>query len=52
MTTLRGGPGPDRPSMRKSVAFGRIAMDAERINQIGNQLADLAARTAALRGYL
>jgi hypothetical protein len=27
-------------------------MDAERINLIGNQLADLAARTAALRGYL
>lgn len=27
-------------------------MEAERINQIGTQLADLAARTAALRGYL
>jgi hypothetical protein len=27
-------------------------MDAERINQIGTQLADLSARTQALRGYL
>ena len=27
-------------------------MDAERINQIGNQIADLTARTAELRGYL
>jgi len=27
-------------------------MDIEHINQIGNSLADLAARTDALRGYL
>jgi hypothetical protein len=27
-------------------------MDAERINSIGAQLADLASRTQALRGYL
>jgi hypothetical protein len=27
-------------------------MDAERINLIGTQLADLASRTQALRGYL
>jgi len=27
-------------------------MDIERINQIGTLLADLTARTAALRGYL
>ena len=27
-------------------------MDNERINQIGNLLADLQARTDALRGYL
>jgi len=27
-------------------------MEAERINQIGSQLADLSARTQALRGYL
>ncbi len=27
-------------------------MDIERINQIGTTLADLAARTEALRGYL
>jgi len=27
-------------------------MDIERINQIGSLLADLTARTAALRGYL
>jgi hypothetical protein len=28
------------------------AMDIERINQIGGLLADLTARTDALRGYL
>jgi hypothetical protein len=28
------------------------AMDIERINDIGNLLADLTARTDALRGYL
>ncbi len=41
--------------MRKSQADlkdGLIAMDIERINQIGTLLADLTARTAALRGYL
>jgi len=27
-------------------------MEAERINQIGSQLADLSNRTQALRGYL
>jgi len=27
-------------------------MEAERINQIGSQLADLSVRTQALRGYL
>jgi hypothetical protein len=27
-------------------------MDIERVNAIGTLLADLAARTAALRGYL
>jgi hypothetical protein len=30
----------------------RPAMDIERINQIGSLLADLTARTSALRGYL
>jgi hypothetical protein len=30
----------------------KIAMDIERINSIGTLLTDLAARTAALRGYL
>jgi hypothetical protein len=28
------------------------AMDIEHINQIGNTIADLSARTDALRGYL
>jgi hypothetical protein len=28
------------------------AMDNERINQIGNLLDDLTARTSALRGYV
>jgi len=27
-------------------------MDAEHINQIGNQIEDLSARTEELRGYL
>jgi hypothetical protein len=31
---------------------GLFDMDIERINQIGTSLADLAARTEALRGYL
>jgi hypothetical protein len=30
----------------------RSNMDIERINAIGNTLADLSERTAALRGYL
>jgi hypothetical protein len=29
-----------------------LIMDAERINLIGSKLADLSARTEALRGYL
>jgi hypothetical protein len=29
-----------------------VDMDIERINQIGASLADLTARTEALRGYL
>lgn len=39
--------------MRKSASFqaGNI-MDIERINQIGNTLADLSSRTEALRRYL
>jgi hypothetical protein len=31
---------------------GIPSMDAEHINQIGTQLADLSARVQALRGYL
>jgi hypothetical protein len=31
---------------------GAHRMDIERINQIGNTLADLTLRTQALRGYL
>jgi hypothetical protein len=39
--------------MRKSGPFRiKTTMDAERINLIGTQLADLASRTQALRGYL
>jgi hypothetical protein len=40
--------------MRKSAPSEKRAqrMDIERINQIGNQLADLTQRTEALRGYL
>jgi len=39
--------------MRKCpAALHNEAMDIERVNAIGNLLADLSARTAALRGYL
>jgi hypothetical protein len=41
--------------MRQSAPFRNCRvhdMDIERINQIGATLADLAARTEALRGYL
>lgn len=41
--------------MRQSAPFEKSRacdMDIERINQIGATLADLAARTEALRGYL
>jgi hypothetical protein len=40
--------------VRKSPALktGTLAMDIERINQIGTTLTDLAERTEALRGYL
>ena len=39
--------------MRKSFGLPRIhQMEAERINLIGSSLADLSARTDALRGYL
>jgi hypothetical protein len=39
--------------MRKCpVHHGKTIMDAERINLIGSRLADLGARTHALRGYL
>jgi hypothetical protein len=47
-----GGTRPGAPVHAKIRPFRMNRMDAERINQIGNQLADLAARTAALRGYL
>jgi hypothetical protein len=41
-------------SMRKFhlIEHTDFAMDIERINDIGNLLADLTARTGALRGYL
>jgi hypothetical protein len=39
--------------MPKSGSFpDNKTMDAERINLIGTQLADLTSRTQALRGYL
>ncbi|HET9645241.1 MAG TPA: hypothetical protein VFP68_18215 [Burkholderiaceae bacterium] len=63
---LRAARGPHRrPGMRKFAAspvdrpasqpaFTEVAssMDIERINAIGVTLADLSARTDALRGYL
>jgi hypothetical protein len=39
--------------MRKcAAALHNKTMDIERVNAIGSLLADLSARTAALRGYL
>ena len=41
------------PKSRPFRTHGTLpAMDIERINQIGSLLADLTARTDALRGYL
>ena len=39
-----------RAKMR--AALHKNTMDIERVNAIGSLLADLSARTAALRGYL
>lgn len=44
-----------RPCQNRALPAHRYApdaMDIERINQIGGLLADLTARTDALRGYL
>lgn len=41
----------NRPFAQPSASPKNI-MDIERINAIGTTLADLTARTAALRGYL
>ena len=38
--------------MSESSVHEDFTMDSERINLIGGRLADLAARTEALRGYL
>jgi hypothetical protein len=38
--------------VRKSALSRSNTMDIERINAIGSTLADLKARTDALRGYL
>jgi hypothetical protein len=38
--------------MRKFAFCRALPMDIERINAIGTTLADLTARTDALRGYL
>jgi hypothetical protein len=43
------------PALHAKIARFRKAvptMDIEHINQIGNLIADLSARTDALRGYL
>jgi hypothetical protein len=49
--TLSDSPRIDREKICPS-ENGAQRMDIERINQIGNQLADLTQRTEALRGYL
>ena len=40
------------PTSHRKHSLGTKNMDIERINTIGSTLADLTARTAALRGYL
>jgi hypothetical protein len=53
-----GGPGRTapvpqaRPCQNRALSRKLATMDIERINQIGNTLSDLNARTDALRGYL
>ena len=47
---LNHHPAPPRLAGRATTKI-RI-MDIERINAIGNQIADLSERTTALRGYL
>jgi len=54
--SLRVAPTPDFPPCA-AVLHGRATtkipiMDIERINAIGNRIADLSERTTALRGYL
>jgi hypothetical protein len=48
--TLKNG--PVREFRRSKSRHTTEPMDIERINLIGTSLADLAARTEALRGYL
>jgi hypothetical protein len=49
---LRTNPAPGWHAKIRAFAKRALRMDIERINQIGNQLADLTQRTEALRGYL
>ena len=52
--TRRPAAAATRRRLAYNCLFGlrKIAMEAERINGISNQLADLAQRTAELRRYL
>ena len=59
MRKSRSGAQAARPSPhpRRRATHGRATskipiMDIERINAIGNHIADLSERTTALRGYL
>jgi hypothetical protein len=56
LTVILGHAGQRAGCVRKSSLNSTrqltLAMDIERINQIGTSLADLTARTEALRGYL
>lgn len=49
---MRGGVGRDRYNFLFLHLTPGIHMDAERINQIANSLADLRQREQQLRGYL
>jgi hypothetical protein len=48
----RDAAGAEPHAKMPSFSARAFAMDIERINQIGNSLADLSTRTEALRRYL
>lgn len=49
---MRADPSPRRSRPARRAPNKTAVMDIERINAIGNLIADLSERTEALRGYL